>query len=136
MQDPLNIKHNDYGRRGRQNREVPPDRPKINMGYQKDLSEAPANSQPVSATDPVSQMEALKAALKQVEENSPLATEVYNFEIHEDTGRLYVRVEDKDGNLIRQIPSERFIEVDQNVGQMIGLFLDQRGWDSWPSVDR
>ena len=127
MQDPLNIKHNDYGRRGRQNREVPPDRPKINMGYQKDLSEAPANSQPVSATDPVSQMEALKAALKQVEENSPLATEVYNFEIHEDTGRLYVRVEDKDGNLIRQIPSERFIEVDQNVGQMIGLFLDQRG---------
>ena len=127
MQDPLNIKHNDYGRRGRQNREVPPDRPKVNMGHQKDLSEAPANSQPASATDPVSQMEALKAALKHVEENSPLATEVYNFEIHEDTGRLYVRVEDKDGKLIRQIPSERFIEVDQNVGQMIGLFLDQRG---------
>ena len=76
MQDPLNIKHNDYGRRGRQNREVPPDRPKVNMGHQKDLSEAPANSQPASATDPVSQMEALKAALKHVEENSPLATEV------------------------------------------------------------
>ena len=127
MQDPLNIKQNDYGRGGRQSREVSPDRPQVNMGHQRDLSEALANSQPASATDPVSQMEALKATLKQVEENSPLATEVYNFEIHEDTGRLYVRVEDKDGNLIRQIPSERFIEVDQNVGQMIGLFLDQRG---------
>ncbi len=81
----------------------------------------------ISATDPVSQMEALKAVLKKVEENSPLATEVYNFEIRQDTGKIYVRVEDKEGNLIRQIPSERFLEINENISQMIGLFLDQRG---------
>jgi uncharacterized FlaG/YvyC family protein len=72
-------------------------------------------------------MEALKAVLKKIEENSPLATEVYNFEIRQDTGKIYVRVEDKEGNLIRQIPPERFLEVNENISQMVGLFLDQRG---------
>jgi len=86
-----------------------------------------AGTAEISATDPVSQMEALKAVLKKVEENSPLATEVYNFEIRQDTGKVYVRVEDKEGNLIRQIPSERFLEINENISQMIGLFLDQRG---------
>jgi len=81
----------------------------------------------ISATDPVAQMEALKAVLKKIEENSPLATEVYNFEIRQDTGKIYVRVEDKEGNLIRQIPPERFLQVNENISQMVGLFLDQRG---------
>jgi uncharacterized FlaG/YvyC family protein len=89
--------------------------------------DSPSENSEISATDPVSQMEALKAVLKKIEENSPLATEVYNFEIRQDTGKIYVRVEDKEGNLIRQIPPERFLEVNENISQMIGLFLDQRG---------
>ncbi|MCH2574574.1 flagellar protein FlaG [Candidatus Poribacteria bacterium] len=89
--------------------------------------DSPSGNSEISATDPVSQMEALKAVLKKIEENSPLATEVYNFEIRQDTGKIYVRVEDKEGNLIRQIPPERFLEVNENISQMIGLFLDQRG---------
>ena len=89
--------------------------------------DSPGGNSEISATDPVSQMEALKAVLKKIEENSPLATEVYNFEIRQDTGKIYVRVEDKEGNLIRQIPPERFLEVNENISQMIGLFLDQRG---------
>ena len=89
--------------------------------------DSPSGNSEISATDPVSQMEALKAVLKKIEENSPLATEVYNFEIRQDTGKIYVRVEDKEGNLIHQIPPERFLEVNENISQMIGLFLDQRG---------
>ena len=89
--------------------------------------DSPSRNSEISATDPVSQMEALKAVLKKIEENSPLATEVYNFEIRQDTGKIYVRVEDKEGNLIRQIPPERFLEVNENISQMVGLFLDQRG---------
>ena len=89
--------------------------------------DSPSGNSEISSTDPVSQMEALKAVLKKIEENSPLATEVYNFEIRQDTGKIYVRVEDKEGNLIRQIPPERFLEVNENISQMIGLFLDQRG---------
>jgi uncharacterized FlaG/YvyC family protein len=89
--------------------------------------DSPSGNSEISATDPVSQMEALKAVLKKIEENSPLATEVYNFEIRQDTGKIYVRVEDKEGNLIRQIPPERFLEVNENISQMVGLFLDQRG---------
>ena len=89
--------------------------------------DSPSRNSENSSTDPVSQMEALKAVLKKIEENSPLATEVYNFEIRQDTGKIYVRVEDKEGNLIRQIPPERFLEVNENISQMVGLFLDQRG---------
>ena len=89
--------------------------------------DSPSGNSEISATDPVSQMEALKAVLKKIEENSPLATEVYNFEIRQDTGKIYVRVEDKEGNLIRQIPPERFLQVNENISQMVGLFLDQRG---------
>ena len=89
--------------------------------------DSPSGNIEISATDPVSQMEALKAVLKKIEENSPLATEVYNFEIRQDTGKIYVRVEDKEGNLIRQIPPERFLQVNENISQMVGLFLDQRG---------
>ena len=89
--------------------------------------DSPSGNSEISATDPVSQMEALKAVLKKIEENSPLATEVYNFEIRQDTGKIYVRVEDKEGNLIRQIPPERFLEVNENISQIVGLFLDQRG---------
>ena len=89
--------------------------------------DSPSGNIEISATDPVAQMEALKAVLKKIEENSPLATEVYNFEIRQDTGKIYVRVEDKEGNLIRQIPPERFLQVNENISQMVGLFLDQRG---------
>ena len=89
--------------------------------------DSPSGNSEISSTDPVSQMEALKAVLKKIEENSPLATEVYNFEIRQDTGKIYVRVEDKEGNLIRQIPPERFLEINENISQMVGLFLDQRG---------
>ena len=41
--------------------------------------------------------------------------------------KVNIRQEDKEGNLIRQIPSERFLEINENISQMIGLFLDQRG---------
>jgi len=45
--------------------------------------------------------------------------------VHDDTGLLVVEVSDPStGDVIRQIPPERLLEVEESIDKIVGLFVD------------
>lgn len=46
---------------------------------------------------------------------------------HEDSGRLIVEVTDPGtGEVVRQIPAERVLEVEESIDNIVGLFVNDR----------
>jgi flagellar protein FlaG len=57
-------------------------------------------------------------------------SEVYNhqlnFEIYEDTNRIYVQIVDKSTKeVIKQIPPEEMLELSAKIQEMVGIMLDK-----------
>ena len=45
--------------------------------------------------------------------------------VHEDSGKLVVEVKDpKTGEVLRQIPPERMLEVEESIDRIVGLFVN------------
>ncbi|PKM88337.1 MAG: hypothetical protein CVU87_07670 [Firmicutes bacterium HGW-Firmicutes-12] len=58
------------------------------------------------------------------------AAELYNhqlnFEVYEDTSRMYVQIIDKNTHeVIKQIPSEEMLELSAKIQEMVGIMLDK-----------
>jgi flagellar protein FlaG len=58
------------------------------------------------------------------------AAELYNhqlnFEVYEDTNRMYVQIVDKNTHeVIKQIPSEEMLELSAKIQEMVGIMLDE-----------
>ena len=47
--------------------------------------------------------------------------------VHEDSGKLIVKVIDPGtGEIVRQIPTERVLEVEESIDNIVGLFVNDR----------
>jgi len=50
-----------------------------------------------------------------------------NFSVHEKTDRVMVRITDQDtGDVIREIPSEEFLDMAAKLQEMVGLMFDMK----------
>ena len=50
-----------------------------------------------------------------------------NFSVHEETERIVVRITDQDtGDVIREIPSEEFLNLAARLQEMVGLMFDMK----------
>ncbi|MGM0607897.1 MAG: flagellar protein FlaG [Candidatus Muiribacteriota bacterium] len=47
-----------------------------------------------------------------------------NFSVHEETGRIVIKVTDVDDNIIRQIPPEKMLNISAKFNEIIGLIID------------
>ena len=58
-------------------------------------------------------------------------TEIYNkglrFKVHDETDRLIVQVVDeKSGDVIKQIPPEDILDLEASIEEMVGLIIDKK----------
>ena len=52
----------------------------------------------------------------------------FEFKIHERTGRMMVKLVDKETEeTIREIPSEKILDLIANIWEMVGILVDERG---------
>jgi len=98
----------------------------------------PAESQS-SATSPAPQTEGQSLTLDQVKKPAleELANEVnqvldtannqrLQFQIHEATGRLVIRIVEKDsGDVIKEFPPEAILKMAERLEEMVGMMVDQ-----------
>ncbi len=55
-------------------------------------------------------------------------TSKFEFKVHEGTGRMLVKLLDKETNeVIREIPSEKILDLIANIWEMVGILVDERG---------
>jgi len=68
---------------------------------------------------------AAAAQLKQVVESA--SSRRLAFEVHEDTGTLFVQIRDMNtGEVIKQMPSEEILEMRERLDAIVGMFLDEK----------
>lgn len=52
----------------------------------------------------------------------------FEFKIHEGTGRMMVKLVNKETEeIIREIPSEKILDLIANIWEMVGILVDERG---------
>lgn len=68
---------------------------------------------------------------KAVEETNRIVFPVedqFEFKIHEGTGRILVKLVNKETEeTIREIPSEKILDLIANIWEMVGILVDERG---------
>lgn len=69
----------------------------------------------------------VETAVDQLSDTVALFTTDLQFTVHQETNRIIVRVTKSDtGEVIREIPPERFLDAVARVQAAIGLLLDER----------
>jgi flagellar protein FlaG len=78
----------------------------------------------VRSAEQVSAMvEDLQASLEMLQQKNTHL----NFSVHEKTDRIVVRITDQDtGDVIREIPSEEFLNLAAKLQEMVGLMFDMK----------
>lgn len=67
----------------------------------------------------------LKDVLEVVKDHVSVRDIGLEFSVHEDTGRMQVSVTDKEtGKVIREIPSERMLDLIGKMEEMVGILFD------------
>jgi flagellar protein FlaG len=52
----------------------------------------------------------------------------HEFQVHEGTGRIMVKLVDKEsGEVIKEIPSEKMLDVAAKIWDLVGLVVDEKG---------
>lgn len=52
----------------------------------------------------------------------------FEFKIHEGTGRMMVKLINKESNeVIKEIPSEKILDLIANIWDLVGILVDERG---------
>ena len=84
----------------------------------------PASEQGTGSAEQVSAMvEDLQASLQMLQQKN---TQL-NFSVHEKTDRVMVQITDQStGDLIREIPSEEFLDMAAKLQEMVGLMFDAK----------
>ncbi|MCF8076174.1 MAG: flagellar protein FlaG [Desulfotignum sp.] len=84
----------------------------------------PASEQATGSAEQVSAMvEDLQASLEMLQQKN---TQL-NFSVHEKTDRVMVRITDQStGDVIREIPSEEFLDMAAKLQEMVGLMFDAK----------
>jgi flagellar protein FlaG len=73
----------------------------------------------------IEKVEKLKAALKSF--NEILKPTHFEFQIHDESGRYFVKiVDDRTQEVIKQIPSEDFLQMVSETREQLGILMDQR----------
>lgn len=87
--------------------------------------EAAADSQRTVPAEP-SPAE-VETAVEHLNETVALFTTDLHFSVHEETNRIIVRVTRSDtGEIVREIPPERFLDAVARVQTAMGILLDER----------
>jgi flagellar protein FlaG len=84
----------------------------------------PASEQATGSAEQVAAMvEDLQASLEMLQQKN---TQL-NFSVHEKTDRIMVRITDQNtGDVIREIPSEAFLDMAAKLQEMVGLMFDAK----------
>jgi flagellar protein FlaG len=84
----------------------------------------PASEQATGSAEQVSAMvEDLQASLEILQQKNTRL----NFLVHEKTDRVMVRITDQNtGDVIREIPSEAFLDMAAKLQEMVGLMFDAK----------
>lgn len=70
----------------------------------------------------------LEDAVKALNETMAIFDRKLQFEIHEETHRIMVRVIDsQSGEVIREIPPQKILDMVGEMWKMIGLLIDEKG---------
>jgi flagellar protein FlaG len=88
------------------------------VGRKPEADESKRSAEQVSAM-----VEDLQASLEMLQQKN---TQL-NFSVHEKTDRIMVRITDQDtGDVIREIPSEEFLNLAAKLQEMVGLMFDMK----------
>jgi flagellar protein FlaG len=84
----------------------------------------PASEQATGSAEQVAAMvEDLQASLEMLQQKNTRL----NFSVHEKTDRIMVRITDQNtGDVIREIPSEAFLDMAAKLQEMVGLMFDAK----------
>lgn len=88
------------------------------------MGEKPAADESKQSAEQVSAMvEDLQASLDMLQQKNTHL----NFSVHEETERVMVRITDQNtGDVIREIPSEEFLNLAARLQEMVGLMFDMK----------
>lgn len=76
----------------------------------------------------VVEMERLEKAVEETNRIVFPADNQFEFKIHDGTGRIMVKLINKETNeTIREIPSEKILDLIANIWEMVGILVDERG---------
>ena len=79
---------------------------------------------PESQTAPPSRVE-VKAAASRLNQALDSLNRDLAISVHEDSGKLIVEVTDPGtGEVVRQIPAEQVLEVEESIDKIVGLFVN------------
>lgn len=97
-----------------------------------DLIVKEAEKRALAGQDDKSEPEVSKADLEKALDKFSKTAEVFNrhfqFEVHEKTKRIMVKVIDNDtGKVVSEIPSKKILDIVANMQEMVGMLVDQRG---------
>lgn len=85
------------------------------------------NSESAKATGSAEQVSAMVEDLQASLEALQQKNTRLNFSVHEKTDRVMVSITDQDtGDVIREIPSEEFLEMAAKLQEMVGLMFDTK----------
>jgi len=94
---------------------------------------APSNERIISGkkeildANPIS-LEKLEKAVEETNRIVFPRDDRFEFKIHERTGRMLVKLIDKETEeTIREIPSEKILDLIANIWEMVGIIVDERG---------
>jgi flagellar protein FlaG len=71
--------------------------------------------------------EELGKKVEQMNQTAAIFNKRMHFQIHEDTGRVMVKILNSDsGEVITEIPSEKLLDMVARMEEMVGLIFDKR----------
>jgi flagellar protein FlaG len=71
--------------------------------------------------------EELSKKVEQMNQTAVIFNKRMHFQIHEDTGRVMVKILNSDtGDVITEIPSEKLLDMAARMEEMVGLIFDKR----------
>jgi flagellar protein FlaG len=101
-------------------RESKNDNTKLNNATKQNQKQTPNNG--------VIDKEKLEKAVEETNRIVFPSEDKFEFKIHEGTGRIMVKLVNKETEeIIREIPSEKILDLIANIWEMVGIVVDERG---------
>lgn len=99
-----------------------------NKGPNTKPDNAPVQIPKQTSNQSVVDMEQLEKAVEEANRIVFPTDNQFEFKIHDGTGRIMVKLINKQTNeTIREIPSEKILDLIANIWEMVGILVDERG---------
>ncbi|NLY10216.1 MAG: flagellar protein FlaG [Firmicutes bacterium] len=81
----------------------------------------------ISLGDPTIKKEQVLSAIADLDHKIEFINKRFEFDVHDETSRIVVRIIDKDSEeVIREIPPEKILDLIAKINELVGLLVDEK----------